>query len=749
LDDLHWADAATIALTRAVAREATRSRVLVVATYRDTDLDRRHPLAQALPVIRREVEPVRVALDGLGQDDVQQLLERLAAHEVPTEFAELLTNQTEGNPFFIREMLLHLTEAGLLRFEQGGWVVDAGVANAIPEGVREVVGKRLSGLSEEANRLLTVGALFEVAFMLPAAADVAGLDEDEALDAVDAALAARIIEPGGAFDEYRFTHALFRQTLAEELNPSRTVRMHRAIAEVLEKRLLGEASAAAAASIARHWHLSAALPGSDRGVPYALAVAREAIERFAPSEAYEAYDMALEMLPDGDDRQLELRSERLHAGLLAGIGTDVALGEAEELGRLIAVEEGPDRAADLLARLARVANGLGDSTLTWALARVGRQWLDADRRDGTWVALRTFELDEADYLDPEHPGIPLESADRREIQQTIERLPASQRMGIMIGPSSREVAERFVREAAAEGVGPASRFPSMWAAGQFTTVVDDFVAKLDDGRIGGSHQSEVFVLAVLARTAAALGRHEIADRSLARGFEVLPRIPDNTNPAFQLFAAQRIVDFLRGVPLSPTDLALFGEFITSPSTRWAALAVEAANALAYAQQDQPDEALEVLDRLVVGVERAGGWAPNYPFIVCNAATVLWELQSDRHADVIEDNLRRKMLEPDLRYDMVESRRSLAHLCAVTGRTDEARRWFAESRDALHEDGRHALLVSVDHDEALLELRLGTDGDPDRCANALSSARSGCEHPAMAPWLERLDELDAKTAEVWG
>ena len=745
LDDLHWADESTVGLTRAVARQARLSRMLVVATYRDTDLDRRHPLAKALPLLRREVEPTRIALDGLVLDDVRSMLEQLADHEVTEPFVQLLTRQTDGNPFFIREMLLHLTESGLLRFEGGRWVADDDIGLAIPEGVREVVGKRLSQLSDAANSLLTVGSLFEVAFPLSVAASVAKLEEDEALDAVDEALAARVVQPSAVFDHYAFTHALFRQTLQEELNLSRQVRLHRAIAEGLEKALGAEPSPDEAASLARHWQLSAALPGSERGVPYALAVARHAIDRYAPREAYDAYATALELLPEGDERELPVRLDKTEAALLAGIPEPEIVAEARELGHLAAATHGEAAAADALARVTRFAIPLGDHGCTWTLASEGRQWLDPNRRDSTWLVLRTLELDEADFHDPDQPGIPLDSPARRQVHDIFEHLDPADRPGLPMAPSSREVALRFVEDGRRANIEIIGLWYAMWSAGEFRALADEYHNDLAKVREVGSSQSEAFMLAVLSRTFAVLGLHEEADEALARGFGLLDRIPDNTNPAFQLFAAQQALAYIRGVKVGATDLSLLGEMADRPSTRWAALAIEAANAAAFARHGSVEEALHSLERILIGIARAPGWAPNYPFVVAEAASSLFSLNRADHAEIIEANLREKVLEPDLRYDLVDSRVAMAQLCSVTGRAGEASFWFDEAERVLTEEGCGPLLVSLNHDRALTHLRLGHDGDSEQFRAALASARSGCQHPAMVPWLERLDTLEAEAA----
>ena len=140
VEDLHWADDATVGMLRTLARVAARTHVLVIGTYRETDLDRRHPFAKALPELQREVEVTRIALDGLGPDEVQALLERISGHPVPPEFAQRLAAETDGNPFFLRETLLHLADEGQLRVEDGVWVAALGAELSIPAGVRDVIG---------------------------------------------------------------------------------------------------------------------------------------------------------------------------------------------------------------------------------------------------------------------------------------------------------------------------------------------------------------------------------------------------------------------------------------------------------------------------------------------------------------------------------------------------------------------------------------------------------------------------------
>ena len=212
IDDAHWVDAATVGWIRHLVRRAAKLSLVVVVAYREVDLDRRHPLADVLPAWRRDPWVRRIALSGLDTDAVGELLSGLAYQEVPAEFVAAITAETGGNPFFVREVVLHLVEEGRIRREDGRWVTDPVATLGIPEGVREVIGRRLSRLSAETNRLLGVAAAFDAGFDLTDVAAVAGLGEDAALNAIDEALRAQLIRSGEGFDSYLFSHALFRHT---------------------------------------------------------------------------------------------------------------------------------------------------------------------------------------------------------------------------------------------------------------------------------------------------------------------------------------------------------------------------------------------------------------------------------------------------------------------------------------------------------------------------------------------------------
>ena len=158
-DDLHWADAGTVALLRELVQRGLDVPLLVVATYRTTDVERHHPSARLLVDLRREPGVTRVALEGLTEREVGALLAAIADQPLGNDGAALaasLRSDTGGNPFFIIEVLQHLIETGAVWFGGGQWVLDTSTVS-IPEGIREVVGRRLDLLGEEVTETLRRG----------------------------------------------------------------------------------------------------------------------------------------------------------------------------------------------------------------------------------------------------------------------------------------------------------------------------------------------------------------------------------------------------------------------------------------------------------------------------------------------------------------------------------------------------------------------------------------------------------------
>jgi class 3 adenylate cyclase/tetratricopeptide (TPR) repeat protein len=318
LDDLHWATRPTLVLLQHVLHATAQSRVLVLGTYRDTDLDRAHPLAGLLADLRRVTGVSRVALSGLDVDGVIRLVSHAAGHELEdegVELARMIHAETEGNPFFVGEILRHLRESGAIYIENGRWVSQLTAAQVgIPEGVREVVGRRLDRLSAEANTALSMAAVIGRDFDLATVAAATGLDEDAALTGLEGASEARLIEETGS-GRYRFAHALVRSTLYDELSATRRTRMHLKVGEYVERH-----DPTAVATLAYHFGNVPVGEAHHKAVKYAKLAGDQAMEQLAHDQAIDSYRDALDLLDDDLDHEVE-RCEVL-----------VALGEAQRRG---------------------------------------------------------------------------------------------------------------------------------------------------------------------------------------------------------------------------------------------------------------------------------------------------------------------------------------------------------------------------------------------------------------------------------
>ena len=301
VDDLHWAAKPTLLLLRHVLRSAGPLRLLVVATYRDSDVGRGHPLADFLADLPRLEGAERLLLSGLDVPEVATFIERAAGHELDedgTELARAVWRETEGNAFFVVEVLRHLTESGALEQRDGRWVLARPLDDlGVPQGVRDVVGRRLSRLSEEANRVLACASVVGLEFD-PAIVGAAGGEGEEAvLAALEQAIAARlVVEVPGPLPRNRFSHALVRATLYDELSAARRVALHRKVAEAIEE-IHGERLDDHLPALAHHWaRASAPAAEASRAVEYARRAGDRALSQYANDEAAGYFGEALELL---------------------------------------------------------------------------------------------------------------------------------------------------------------------------------------------------------------------------------------------------------------------------------------------------------------------------------------------------------------------------------------------------------------------------------------------------------------------
>jgi len=235
LDDLHWADPASLDLLRVLARDLTDRPLLLLATYRADELTRQHPLYALLPLLAREARAVPVGLRPLAAADLHALVHARYPLAAPDEarLVAYLAARAEGNPFYAGELLRALAEAGVLRAAGGGWALGDLAGAGLPPLLGQVIDARVDRLGEAARGLLAVAAVVGHAVPLALWATVAGIDEAALLETVERATGARLLvdTPDGA--AVRFAHALVREALYAGLPGTRRRRVHGAVAAAL------------------------------------------------------------------------------------------------------------------------------------------------------------------------------------------------------------------------------------------------------------------------------------------------------------------------------------------------------------------------------------------------------------------------------------------------------------------------------------------------------------------------------------
>jgi class 3 adenylate cyclase/tetratricopeptide (TPR) repeat protein len=348
LDDLHWADAASLQLLRHVTAAATSMDVTVACTYRDTDLSRGNPLNKLLTDLHREANVLRINLRGLEDIEVIDLVEAAAGHGLDASgigLAHALRRETDGNPFFTGEILRHLGETGgIVMGDDGRWTMPGDLeALGLPNSVRDVISQRIERLGDESVRVLSLASVFGREFDIDALATLADVDDDVLLDLLDAAVAAAVVvESPAAADRYRFAHALIQHALYDDLSPARRQRVHQRIAELLETDTT-PTDAALLAELAHHW--IAATKPSDLGkaLRYARLAGDAARDALAPEDAIGWYQQALDLL----ERQ-PTPDQHSRAQLLVALGTQQS-------------RSGQPESRDTLTRAADLAEEFGDT----------------------------------------------------------------------------------------------------------------------------------------------------------------------------------------------------------------------------------------------------------------------------------------------------------------------------------------------------------------------------------------------------
>jgi class 3 adenylate cyclase len=355
LDDLHWADKPTLLLLKHVVSQGQGARALIVATYRESDLARGHPLTDALADLHREQGVERIALKGLAEPDIAEVIERAAGHELDEagfELSRQLFRETDGNPFYTGELLRHLLESGgVYQREDGRWTVRGVLSDlGLPQSVREVLGRRIERLGEDAHRALSVAAVIGREFDADLLLAVGDHSEDELLELLEESVAASVlVESSNVPGRFSFAHALISHSLYEDLGTTRRARLHRLIADALEE-LLGPEPGSRISELAHHWAKATTAVDLPKAISYARLAGDRALGELAPDEALRWFSQALEF-----QAQQSAVDQAQRCDLLIGMG------EAQR-------QVGEPAFRETLLEAARIAADLGDADRAAAAA---------------------------------------------------------------------------------------------------------------------------------------------------------------------------------------------------------------------------------------------------------------------------------------------------------------------------------------------------------------------------------------------
>jgi hypothetical protein len=416
---------------------------------------------------------------------------------------------------------------------------------------------------------------------------------------------------------------------------------------------------------------------------------------------------------------------------------------AVDVAREALAAAGPAATAELAARFATTLAAAGGTRHAWELIPLG---LDLAGRDAepadriSWAELTLLDVERREAADPANPGILLDVPERRAALRIL------QDAGLLAGRAD------LGRYAVAAMYGSRERVPpvavedptvALLLMGEFTAALPRFEADAAAARARGQLAWELYCRSGVARCQTCLGDLAAAARTLDAADDVAARMTGD-HTSWPRTAHLGATDALSMALDTGWDrvLAATQPLLRPglPEHRWAIATLEAAHARGRARLGDAAGALSLLPRPVRAVSQAPAWAPNYLRTACDVAETLWLLDTREHLPGVETALR-QVERGDFRFPMMDARLALARVCALDGRPDEARRWFAAARAALEEQSARPMRAIVDHDEALMHTRRG---DPDAAHPLAAAAGVQFRDLGMTGWLRRLTAMGGAT-----
>jgi len=735
LDDMQWADPESLELFAHVARLAPKA--LIVIIFRGASLELGHPLAQRLAEVQRQRSCEYLPLDSLSRRDGGQLLEQAAGMVLEIELIDALHERSGGNPFFLGEL-------GRYLLSHGDTKTFSGDALAVPESIRAAVGLRVAGLSAETRRMLTLASVFTAGFGFAELAAMTDLDEGPLLDCVEEALTEELLHALDA-ERYTFAHALVRQTLYEQMSSSRRARLHRRLADVLE-RLHENDLTPVAGELVRQYHASATLAGAERGAIHAITAGRAARAAYAPADAVVTLRRGLDLVAAEDhDTQGRLLSELALAQADSGLFSDAR----ETLATAVSLLE---RRADADARIPELVYGVGtalwvvpteflaiDPLIERALAALGQHrnltWarLKLLRRYVRREALGPIPVLEWAQLDPAAVQIARDEGTETDYVNTLDGWQRSfgddedliARVGGWRDPGAR-------MQALVGIVGDLTLFQPGRAPATADRLCDELSALADDV---GFAPHRTFVRVYRAAMLGGRGEFDAAAEQIRKAEQLVSPEP--------LAASDALIPLIRELTAQHVEADwprvgdLMWELALSPAATFFSVGCAAFASQAHALAGDVVRARTILEHLLPLL------TSNHPAQAISrddlgfASGAVWELRAVDLAEQLLPNARSLADSGAREFYMTSTELSVARLSAVTGRVDLAGDYFARARVSLERRDQPVLRAIVDYDEALTRLEHQQPG----AATLLDSARTRFDELGMREWSRRLAVLE--------
>jgi DNA-binding CsgD family transcriptional regulator len=745
LDDMQWADLESLELFGHVARLSPSS--LIVVVFRGVGLELGHPLAQRLAEIRRQRSCEYLPLESLSRRDGGRLLEQAAGIPLQTELVDALYAQSGGNPFFLGELGRYLLSHGdATKLSRDGL--------AVPESIRAAVGLRVAGLSAETRRMLQLASVFTAGFGFAELAAMTDLDEGPLLDCVEEALAGELLHAVGA-ERYAFAHALVRQTLYEQMSSSRRARLHRRLADVLE-RLYESDPTPVAAELVRQYQESATLAGAERGAIHALTAGRAARAVYAPEDAVKTLRRGLDLaVVEDHDTRGRLLSELTLAQADCGLFAD-ARGTMEAAVSLLERRaDGPDAIAELVWALdpgfwvASAGSAAIDSTVDRALVALG------DERNLAWARLKLLKQLIASEtfgplrvlawvpFDPEAVQIVRDQGTEIDYAHTVNgTLP---RFGDEVEQLIARVDGWHDPIARMHALVNIVGYQILMESGRSPAVTDrlcsEFEVLADDMGLAAQRAA---ARAFRAMQLGNRGKLSAAGEQIADAHRQLSDEPSGSwIQALVVMVEELTAQHVEG------DWTRVGDVMWALATGpelfpgWTTVASAGFAAYAYALADEVDRALEILGHVLPALTREHPLDSPYINAIGLAGAAVWELGAADLAERLLPNARTVADSDPREFYMTSSELTVARLSAVTGRVDEALDSFARARATLERREQPVLCAIVDYDEAVTRLEHQQPG----AARLLDAARAQFQALGMREWSHRLSVVDASKRDL--